>query len=254
MPKIRYLKTQPSRSLSRIALSIVSANLLLLALVAAALVLTSCGPARVINSGCGGDLRGLCDAVFGPVDRQDELAEASEQQASELESLRRQVQQLESDMRSLEDEMATEVALLEDTLNLSLSELQIYVDAATGQLREDLDAAQSDSQAADADLRSLIERNRVRINRALRRIRQLRSGLDDALSDIATLQGYPNIVRIHDPCGPSGGFDEVVLELADGTYLAYFEQGTRRFLSLLAPGQYRTTDASACAFNIPITN
>ncbi len=57
------------------------------------------------------------------------------------------------------------------------------------------------------------------------------------------------ITEIIDPCGNTGGPDEILLKLADGTYVAwYFNVG----LSVLAPGNYQTTDSSHCPFTIDI--
>lgn len=57
-----------------------------------------------------------------------------------------------------------------------------------------------------------------------------------------------NVVEIIDPCGPSGGFDEVLLVLADGSIVAYFS-GVGGFLTVLTCDQnYITTDNQACPF------
>ncbi len=64
-----------------------------------------------------------------------------------------------------------------------------------------------------------------------------------------------SIVSSIDPCGPHDGFDEVLLKMNDGRYIAYFEHGSkRRFLTILDPdtqaGNYKTTDNQACTFTI----
>lgn len=72
-------------------------------------------------------------------------------------------------------------------------------------------------------------------------------------SSIAHLESlsHNNIVNIIDPCGDMvGHFDEIILELQDGTFLAYFEQGSHRFLSVLPDGIYQTTDKQKCTFQI----
>jgi hypothetical protein len=58
------------------------------------------------------------------------------------------------------------------------------------------------------------------------------------------------VISLVDPCGDSPGFDEVLLQLSDGTFVAYFEQGEYRFLSIISDGNYRTTDAQQCYFRI----
>jgi hypothetical protein len=62
--------------------------------------------------------------------------------------------------------------------------------------------------------------------------------------------GQNAVVEVYDPCGDSPGFDEVILKLADGTLMSYFESGSNRFLTILRPGTYRTTDGSNCIFTI----
>lgn len=59
------------------------------------------------------------------------------------------------------------------------------------------------------------------------------------------------ITSIIDPCGDMPGqFDEILIRLADNSLIAYFEDGGRRFLSLLPPGNYVTTDRQACRFTV----
>lgn len=68
-------------------------------------------------------------------------------------------------------------------------------------------------------------------------------GADAPLPDSA-------ISEIIDPCGDGAGFDEVILKLVNGKFMAYFQQGRYRFLGLLTDGTYRTTDAQRCVFTI----
>lgn len=63
--------------------------------------------------------------------------------------------------------------------------------------------------------------------------------------------GIDAIVQVVDPCGDnSGQFDEILLRLSTGELLAYFESGGNRFLSLIGPGNYRTTDSQQCYFTV----
>lgn len=52
-----------------------------------------------------------------------------------------------------------------------------------------------------------------------------------------------------DPCGDGEGFDEIILQL-DEQLLCYFEEGDKRFLTELSPGNYITTDRQECNFTI----
>lgn len=65
------------------------------------------------------------------------------------------------------------------------------------------------------------------------------------------IDGNDAVVEIIDPCGDNPGkFDEVLLRLPSGELLAYFEDGDKRFLSLIGAGNYRTTDKQACNFSV----
>lgn len=58
------------------------------------------------------------------------------------------------------------------------------------------------------------------------------------------------ITEVIDPCGDGPGFDEVILRLGVDQLVAYFEQGGDRFLSILTPGNYSTTDSQSCPFTV----
>jgi hypothetical protein len=59
------------------------------------------------------------------------------------------------------------------------------------------------------------------------------------------------VVEVINPCGDQvGQYDEVLLKLSSGQVVAFFEQGTKRFLAILDNGTYRTTDQQSCVFKI----
>lgn len=58
------------------------------------------------------------------------------------------------------------------------------------------------------------------------------------------------IVAVIDPCGDEGGYDEVLLKLANGTILAHYSDGNKQFFTLVGPSTYSTTDGHACVFTI----
>lgn len=63
------------------------------------------------------------------------------------------------------------------------------------------------------------------------------------------------IVSVFDPCGPSGGYDEVILKLGNGKYISSFSENANgkntRFVMLSSGGSYVTTDGTNCAFTLP---
>jgi hypothetical protein len=66
--------------------------------------------------------------------------------------------------------------------------------------------------------------------------------------------GASSLVEIIDPCGTETTFDEVLLVYEiDGSpvFIAYFENGSKRYLTTLDEGiNYRTTDGTKCDFTI----
>lgn len=70
-------------------------------------------------------------------------------------------------------------------------------------------------------------------------------------SQVTTLTVQENIVEFADPCGDDpGAFDEVILKTSSGKFVAYFESGGDRFLTILSNGSYRTTDNQRCNFTV----
>jgi hypothetical protein len=62
-----------------------------------------------------------------------------------------------------------------------------------------------------------------------------------------------SVVAVIDPCGPSGGFDEVFLRLANGTVVASFSDdaaGQNTRLSILIDGTFETSDGTNCVFTV----
>lgn len=63
--------------------------------------------------------------------------------------------------------------------------------------------------------------------------------------------GTDSVLEIIDPCGnQENQFDEIILRLSDGSLLCYFQSGDQRFLSLIGPGNYITTDNQSCYFTV----
>lgn len=62
-----------------------------------------------------------------------------------------------------------------------------------------------------------------------------------------------SVVNVIDPCGPSGGADEVFLQLANGSVVASFSDnaaGQNTRLSILNDGSYVTSDGTNCLFTV----
>lgn len=68
---------------------------------------------------------------------------------------------------------------------------------------------------------------------------------------LAGLESNKSVSSIIDPCGDyPNKYDEVVLQMSSGEFIAYFESGGKRFLSILGDGNYRTSDKQSCNFTI----
>ena len=83
----------------------------------------------------------------------------------------------------------------------------------------------------------------------------LEASIEGALTRLVALELRETVVSTVDPCGASGGYDEVLLLTSKGNYIAYFEQGGKRFLTVLPKnGSFRTTDSQACDFRMVLGN
>jgi len=75
--------------------------------------------------------------------------------------------------------------------------------------------------------------------------------VNNNVSSIATIETNNTVSEMIDPCGDNPNeFDEILLIMSDGSIIAYFEQGSKRFLGELPDGNYRTTDRQACNFSV----
>lgn len=74
--------------------------------------------------------------------------------------------------------------------------------------------------------------------------------LETQQASITVLQTQEAITEFIDPCGDGPGFDEVLIRTTSGQLVAYFESGGNRFLTILSPGSYATTDAQRCHFQL----
>jgi hypothetical protein len=82
-------------------------------------------------------------------------------------------------------------------------------------------------------------------------INALQVTVNSQVAQLVALQSETRVVGLIEPCGHVNNvFNEVLIRLSNGATLAYFEQGSQRFLSSLVPGSYQTTDSKHCAFSV----
>lgn len=123
---------------------------------------------------------------------------------------------------------------------------------------EDHDAAIDRNSASIADLYAQVEYLKLRLNALSERLdvqgvnlEYIQADMANTASDLQELQNQDSVVEMIDPCGDvNGEFDELLLRTRSGALVAYFESGSRRFLSSLQPGSYATTDNTGCSFSV----
>lgn len=179
-----------------------------------------------------------------------------------LDKRLRQVEQRVKELEQQHDDMVTDINSLSAAATMATN-LLVVMQAQLDQIEIDLANAIAIA-ATQADVDAAIFNVQNQIDNLVLSIGALQSSVvsvqntaasiqvqvNQNTADIAAIQGYPSIVEFIDPCGDGPGFDEVLLKTATGQYVAYFESGGNRFLSLLSAGSYATTDASACHFTV----
>lgn len=198
----------------------------LIALVA----LTSCGYQQTLREHCRiGDTQ-TCDNLFGR-----NQSEVDEQQNAQLQGLSKEVESL-STMMSLMIKDLTEV----ESRIATNDSLILLANSMIQQQGADIQTLQNVVTQIESD------------NQDLEQKLDYQQGLINTIQvDLAKLVTQDGIKELHDPCGDKAGkYDEIIVVTTSGKLLAYFEDGGNRFLTLLGPGSYRTTDAQKCFFDI----
>lgn len=179
--------------------------------------LTSCGVGNHLGEKCGSDLEEGCNFIFGYKDKDQDAAIAKNSAKNDEQDAR--LYALEAQNNSLHTSI--------DDMSRQIEELSDNVEVNSGDI--------SNLRVTVSSLQNQITSNLIQMN---------------ALS--GSLAGA--ITSMIDVCGDeSGYFDEVILKTAEGKYVAYFEDGGRRFLSVIGAGSYRTTDHQQCHFTISNT-
>ena len=95
-------------------------------------------------------------------------------------------------------------------------------------------------QASLGDLEASFTSSGINLN-------QLETNVADLLSRVSDLEDNLYIVQVKPPCPNS---KEVIIELSNGEFIAYFENHGKRYLSKLEHGNYQTSDGTHCHFSI----
>jgi len=145
----------------------------------------------------------------------------------DLNKLGDRVDSLETQLAALENKSTANISAIE-SLNQSLEAVE--------------NAQENQGIAQNANYNSL-----------LAMIQSLQEQTTTLLAKQAALELEDRVVGIYDPCPlvVSTGFQESLFRMSSGKLVAYFEQGNKRFLTVLKTGlRYRTTDSRACIFTL----
>jgi DNA repair exonuclease SbcCD ATPase subunit len=154
---------------------------------------------------------------------------------------------------ALETQLPQEIA----TLNSEILSLQSQIGAIPDNSGE-LTQLQSDLSSLQSQLNSTLSAGQGAYNSIIAQINTLNAQsstlnttVSGLVSQLATLQSNNNVVAIFDPCpSVNATYKEMLFQMSDGTYVAYFENGGERFLTVVPSGNYQTTDSRHCNFSI----
>lgn len=204
------------------------------------LLLVSCGLTEKIK--CGSDIEMGCNAIFGMKNtEQDQRLDNNDTKNTEQDNR----------IKALEEQNLSLIGNL-NYISSEIVNLQAEVDANLFTMTT-LDSTQA-SQIAALQAANVTINNTITTNAGI-----VTSFQNLVNANLVTLNAYvsavPNpVVGVIDPCGDSPGFDEVLLKTKDGKYTGYFEQGSKRYLTVIQNGySYVTTDGSNCHFSISST-
>lgn len=184
-----------------------------LLLLVTVILLSSCGLTEGLNRACGSDLEELCNLTFGMDDeeRDQKIADTT-------------FKNNDQDARILALEQQNE-QLIESMDSFSEQIEQLGDDDVTNK---------NYLQGLITTLTNTVGANLITLNNLT-----------------ASVNSNGSVTKMIDVCGDkSGYYDEIVLKTNTGKYIAYFEDGGKRFLTELTPGNFESTDKQACNFTI----
>lgn len=152
--------------------------------------------------------------------------------------------EIEARVLSLENQVSANILTM-NNLTSSIESNKALLVSLSDELRL------ADSVNATA-IQSAINQASVNHSALLSSLTVMQSQVNLVTANIATLSGYDSIVEYIDPCGDMPNqFDEILLKTKSGKLIAYFEQGNKRFLTVLEKNvRYMTTDSQQCLFSV----
>lgn len=183
----------------------------------------------------------LSFASCGQYAKQSELDDAKERdnaQDDRLSNVEGRVNELEGKVSANTVSIANLSNSLADSVT-SIASLREELEQSSADQANALEASIAEATATSNSLTALIE--------------ALQGQTTALLAKQAALELEERVVAIYDPCPlvASTGFTESFFLMSSGKYVAYFEEGGKRFLTVLKTGTaYRTTDKRACVFSL----
>ncbi len=251
----------------------------LLTIITATLLFISCGknePLTQIKDGSNHLVKkiGEIGEDLGQIPRQigNKLLGTNEDTDENLEELENKVDNNYDAMLQLIKKLSTEIESVDSKVDINNNSLVASLQEQYDELIQIIEQGDSTNEALIIETNRKLRDLKRKVNRIKRRLSYYRTVLrgfyrrvsnleenQELIEDLVAqnqarllaLESNQNIVEIVDPCGNNVGyFDEVLLKLQDGTYVAYFESNGDRFLTILEDGFYRTTDNQNCRFEI----
>lgn len=185
-------------------------TLLLLSIIS---LVTSCGVTEALNKNCGSDLEEFCNFTFGMnEEEQDEKIADNTFKNNEQDARLKALEEQNEQLIESMDAFSLEIEALELTDTTNRQYFQTLINSLT----------------------ATVNANLVTLN------------------NLATsVNSNGSVTKMIDVCGDkSGYYDEVILKTNTGKYIAYFEDGGKRFLTEIQTGSFVTTDSQACNFTI----
>ena len=148
---------------------------------------------------------------------------------------------------------------LSDTIAANAAQAAL-LQAAQSNVNAQLDAAIAAGNAAQAallqaeaaQLQAQIDALNTQQTALQAQVNTVQASADAAQLQLTELSLEERVTGFLDPCGDAVGiYDEVLLTTNSGKVVAYFEIGSKRFLSILLPNVwYQTTDQQSCVFKV----
>lgn len=152
----------------------------------------------------------------------------------DVDNIQERLEKIESDLAQMEQNIVNQGAENSANLEALKSELELAI-------------SEGDQDAAD-NLAAAVQTLENQITASQN---TMQAQYNSLVVRLVELESEERMTEIVDPCPSiSATFREVIIRTSSGKVFGYFENGNKRFLSVLSPGTYRTTDSRGCIFTI----